>query len=45
MVREGGLTVDEHTVQHTNHVSLKRTLEICIVLLTNVTPINLIIKP
>ena len=40
MVMEDDLTLGgEHTVQYTDHVSQKCTLEI---ILTNVTPINLI---
>ena len=31
----------EHTIQNTDHVSQKGTLETYIILLTNVTPINL----
>ena len=33
-----------HTVQYTGHVSQKCTLETYIILLTNVTPINLMEK-
>ena len=45
MVREDDLTLGGgHTMQHTDHVSQKFTLETHMVLLTNVTPINLIKK-
>ena len=35
---------DGHTMRYTDHVSQKCTLEPYIILLTNVTPINLILK-
>ena len=45
MVTEDGLTLGgEHTMQCTDHVSLKCTLETYVILLTNVTPVNLIKK-
>lgn len=45
MMTEGNLTLgNEHTMPYTDDVLLNYTLEICITLLTNVTPINLITK-
>ena len=41
MVMKGDLTLgDEHTIQYTNDVLENCTLETCISLLINVTPIN-----
>ena len=41
MVMEGDLTWGgEHTIQYTDDVLLNCTPETCIILLTNVTPIN-----
>ena len=41
MVMEGDLTLDgEHTIQYTDDVLQNCALEICIIILTNVTPIN-----
>ena len=43
MMIEGDLSFgDEHTVQYTDDVSQNFTLEACIILLTNITPINVI---
>ena len=43
MVMKGDLILGgEHTMQCTDHVSQKCTLETYMILLTNVTPINLI---
>ena len=43
MVMEDDLTLGGgHTMQYTDHVSQKCALELYIILLTNITPINLI---
>ena len=45
MVKEDDLTLGEgHSVQHTDHVPQKCTLETYMILLTNVTEIHLILK-
>ena len=45
MVMENNLTSGcGHTMQYTDHMSQKRTLESYIILLTTVTPVNLIKK-
>ena len=44
MVTEEYMTLDgEHTIQHKDNVLQNSILETCIILLTNVTQINLII--
>ena len=45
MVAKGDLTLGgEHTMQYTDDVFQNCTLETCIILLTNVTSINVILK-
>lgn len=43
MMTEEYLTLDGgHTILYTDHASYKRTIETCLILLINVTPITLI---